>query len=179
MSLQIGLGLEQKKQPHSTECDHSFNKSNAWGVLGNSGITLVDLLPQNASFNGEYFNENILRRIAAELNGGRKKKHRPWTLPHMDNAKPHMSKRNLARMEELHLKRTAHPTFSPDMASLDFFLFGWLKGELSSRSVRDISELFELVDEILSTLTMDTIPRVFANWIERLEQVISTNGDYV
>jgi hypothetical protein len=139
----------------------------------------VDWLPQNASFNGEYFNENILQRIAAELNGGGKKKHRPGTLLHMDNAKSRRPKRNLARMEELHLKRTAHPPFSPDVAPSDFFLFGWLKGELSSRSVGDINELFELVDEILSTLATDTITRVFANWIERLEQVISTNGDYV
>jgi histone-lysine N-methyltransferase SETMAR len=147
--------------------------------LGNSGITLVDWLPQSASFSGEYFNENILQRIAAELNGGGKKKHSPWTLLHMDKAKPHTSKRNLARMEELHLKRTPHPLFSPDIAPSDFFLFAWLKGELSSRSVGDISELFKLVDEILSTLTTDTIAWIFANWIERLEQVISTNGDYV
>jgi hypothetical protein len=50
-----------------------------------------------------------LQRIAGELNGGGKKTHRPWTLLHLDNAKRHMSKRNLARMEELHLKHTARP----------------------------------------------------------------------
>jgi hypothetical protein len=66
-------------------------------------------------------------------------------------------------MEELHFKRTAHPHFSHDIAPSDFFLFGWLKGELSSRWVGDISEFFELVDEILSTVTTDTIARVFAN----------------
>jgi hypothetical protein len=37
---------------------------------------------------------------------------------------------------------------------------------------------FEIVEEILSTLTPDTIARVFANWIERLKHVIDTNGDY-
>jgi hypothetical protein len=173
------LDWSRKSSPHSTEDDDGFNKSNACGALGNSGITLVDWLPQNASFNGEYFNENILQRTAAELNGGGKKKPRPWTLLHMDNAKLHRSKPNLARMEELYLKCTAHPSFSPDIAPSDFFLFAWRKGELFSRWVGDISELFELVDEILSTLTTDTIARAFANWIERLEQVISTNGDYV
>jgi hypothetical protein len=35
-------------------------------------------------------------------------------------------------MEELRLKRVPNPSFSLDIASSDFFLFGWLKGELSS-----------------------------------------------
>jgi hypothetical protein len=99
MSSKFDLDWSRRSGPHSTEDDDNFNKSNACGVLENSGLTLVDWLPQNASFNGQYFNENILQRIAAELNGGGKKKHRPWTLLHMDNAKPHRSKRNLARME--------------------------------------------------------------------------------
>jgi hypothetical protein len=63
-------------------------------------------------------------------------------------------------MEEPHLKHTARPPFSPDMAPSDFFLFGWLKIGPSSRSIGDISELFELVHEILRTLTTDTIARV-------------------
>jgi hypothetical protein len=96
----------------------------------------------------------------------------------MDNAQLHTSKQNLARMEELRLKHVADPPFSPGIAPADFFLFGWLKGELYSRSLSEINGLFEIVEEIMSTLTPDTIARVFANWIERLKQVIDTNGDY-
>jgi hypothetical protein len=117
--------------------------------------------------------------MASELHAGEKKKHCPWPLLHMDNARSHTSKRNLARMEELRIKRVAHQLFSPDIAPSDFFLFGWLKGELSSRPVNEINGLFEIVEIILSTLTPDTIARVFVNWIERLKQVIDTNGDYI
>jgi hypothetical protein len=116
--------------------------------------------------------------MASELHAGEKKKHCPWPLLHMDNARPHTSKRNFARIEELCLKRVAYPSFSPDIALSGFFLFGWLKGELSSRPVSEIYGLFEIAEEILSTLTSDTIARVFANWIERLKKVIDTNGDY-
>jgi hypothetical protein len=66
-------------------------------------------------------------------------------------------------MEELRIKRVAHPPFSPDIAPSDFFLFGWLKGELFSQPVSEINGLFEIVEEILNTLTPDTIARVFAN----------------
>jgi hypothetical protein len=42
-------------------------------------------------------------------------------------------------MEELRFKRFPHPPFSPDIAPSDFFLFGSLKVELSSRQVSEIS----------------------------------------
>jgi hypothetical protein len=81
-------------------------------------------------------------------------------------------------MEELRLKRVAHRPFSPEIAPLDFFLFDRLKGGLSFRSVSDANGFLEIVAEILSILTRDIIARVFANWIERLKQVIDTNDDY-
>jgi hypothetical protein len=136
-------------------------------------------LPQGASFNGIYFDEHIFQVMASEFHAGEEKKHCPWPLVHMDNARSHTSKRNLARMEELRLKRITHPLFNPDIAPSDFFLFGWLKGELSSRQVSEINGLFEIVDEILSTLAPNTIARVFGNGIERLTQIIHTNRDYV
>jgi hypothetical protein len=82
-------------------------------------------------------------------------------------------------MEELRFKPVTYPYFSPDIALSDLFLFGWLKGELSSRQVSEFNGLFEIVDKILSTLTPGTIARVFENWIERLTQVMNTNRDYV
>jgi hypothetical protein len=66
-------------------------------------------------------------------------------------------------MDELGFKCVPHPHFNLDIAPSDFFLFGWLKGELSSRQVSEFNGIFEMVDEILSTLTSDTIARVFGN----------------
>jgi hypothetical protein len=147
-----------------------------WGIRS---VGLINWLHHGASFKGAYFDENILQPMDSELYAREKKKHCPWPLLQMDNARPHTSKRKLARIEELRLKRIVHPPFSSDIALSDFFLFGWLKGELCSRPVSEINGLFEIVEEILSTLTADTIARVFANWIERLKQVIDANGDYV
>jgi hypothetical protein len=90
-------------------------------------------LPQGASFNEAYFDEHILQVTASELHAEEEKKHCPWSLVHMDNARSHTSKRNLARIEELRFKRIPYPHFSPDIAPSDFFLFGRLKAELSSR----------------------------------------------
>jgi hypothetical protein len=106
--------------------------------------------------------------MASELHAGKEKKHCSRPLIHMDNARQQMSKRNLARIKELRLKCVSHPHFNSNIASSDLFLFGWFKDELSSQQISEINGIFEIVDEILSTLTPDTIARVFQNWIERL-----------
>jgi hypothetical protein len=80
-----------------------------WGIRG---MMLVNWLRQGAPSKGEYFNQEILQPLAAEPQGEGRPKHRPWTLLHMDNAKPHTSKSNLVIIEELYIKRTAHSVFS-------------------------------------------------------------------
>jgi hypothetical protein len=82
-------------------------------------------------------------------------------------------------MEESRLKCVSHPPLSLDIVPSDLFPFGWLKSEFSSRLVSEIHGLFEIVEEILNTLTPGTIARIFADWIERLKQVIDTSGDYI
>jgi hypothetical protein len=49
---------------------------------------------------------------------------------HIDNAKRHNSALSLHKSEELGFTRLPQPTYSPDFALCDFFLFGYLKKEL-------------------------------------------------
>jgi hypothetical protein len=66
-------------------------------------------------------------------------------------------------MEELSLKSMMNLFHNPDIASSDFFLFGWLKDQLTSRLVAEINELFDIVEEILGIFMIDTITSVFSN----------------
>jgi hypothetical protein len=117
--------------------------------------------------------------MAVEIQREKRATHRPWTLVCMDSAKPHMSERNLAITEKFHLKSTANPPFNPDTVPSDFFLFEWLKGEFAFQSVDEISELFDIVEEILNPPTMETIASVLSNWIERLKRFIDIDDHYV
>jgi hypothetical protein len=99
--------------------------------------------------------------MTAELQGEERSECHPWTLLHMDNEKMHISKWNLARIEELLFKHIADPLFSLDIARSDFIRFGWPKGWLSFRSIVDITEFFKVLEEMLSILTAETIARVF------------------
>jgi hypothetical protein len=50
--------------------------------------------------------------------------------------------------------------------------FEWLNGQLISRSVGEIRGLCEVIEKILSTLTITTTPR-FLNSIERLNKLLA------
>jgi hypothetical protein len=52
-----------------------------------------------------------------------------------------------------------------------------LKSELAFRPVAEIDELFEIVEAILGNLAIETIARIFSNWIERLKQILNANRD--
>jgi hypothetical protein len=128
-SIWIGAEEIAPTRPRTTIASTKTMLAVFWGIRG---VRPVNWLPLDASFNKAHSNQHILQVMASELHAGEETKHYPWPLLHMNNARPHRSKRNFARMEELRLKRVLHPSSSLDILPSKFFLFGWLKGELSS-----------------------------------------------
>jgi hypothetical protein len=62
-------------------------------------------------------------------------------------------------MQELHFKRIAYTPFNLDIASSNCFLFGWLKGQLASRLVAEIDQLFEVVGRLLQSIQLQVLLR--------------------
>jgi hypothetical protein len=73
----------------------------------------------------------------------------------------------------------AAPTVSPRYCSIQFFLFGWLKTEFERREYNGEDELYEVVDEILISLSIEMIEMVFTDWMNQLQRLMNGNGDYV
>jgi hypothetical protein len=61
-----------------------------------------------------------------------------------------------------------HPTF-----------FGWLKAQLERREYNGGDELYKVVDEMLTGLSIKTIETVFVDWMNRFQRLIDGNGDDV
>jgi hypothetical protein len=69
--------------------------------------------------------------------------------------------------------------YSPDIASSDSFLFGWLKTQLERKEYNGEDELYEVVDEILTGLSINMIEAVFLDWMNRFQRLLDGNGDCV
>jgi hypothetical protein len=54
-----------------------------------------------------------------------------------------------------------------------------LKTQLERREYNGEDELYKIVDEILTGLSIEMIETVFADWMNRLQPLIDGNGDYV
>jgi hypothetical protein len=89
----------------------------------------------------------VIIPLAVMLETGRQANGVPFTLLYMDNAKFHNSTSNLEQMTQLRFKRVSYPPYSADIAPSDFFLFGWLKGELARRSLFEMEDVFQTVSE--------------------------------
>jgi hypothetical protein len=97
----------------------------------------------------------------------------------MDKVKVHTAKVVSSVMPDLRLKRTPQPAYGPDTCPSDFFLSGWLKWKLQQQQLTDLGQLFKVVDDTFSSLSLDMTKDLFQTWNHRLIQVIASDGDYV
>jgi histone-lysine N-methyltransferase SETMAR len=77
------------------------------------------------------------------------------------------------------LTQAPHPTFSPDLASSDFYLFGKLKMALMGAAFTNDDELLQGVIEVLNGISREGFEGVFEEWPLRLDRCIHQNGEYV
>jgi hypothetical protein len=63
--------------------------------------------------------------------------------------------------------------------TIRLFLCDWLKTQLEQREYNGENELYEVVDEILTGLSIEMIKTVFVDWMNRLQRLIDGSGDHV
>ena len=143
-----------------------------------NGIILLKPLPTNTSFTSAYMCTNILEELTVNAQNIMKNRCRHHLILHFDNAKPHTAKRTLQKIEELQWEKLDHPPYSPDISPCDFFLFGYVKTKLPQYNCSSIYELTKAIDDICSKITSTMWENVFNAWINRLNHVFDSGGEY-
>jgi hypothetical protein len=100
-------------------------------------------------------------------------------IAHIDNTPTHNPKTTENFFGHNPLKRLPYPRYSPDVSPSDFYLCGKVKGELIEAEVPGQINLPEAVIEILSGLSDAELQCVFRSWIEHIERMLETGGDYL
>lgn len=165
-SMWIEAGAQIPTKPRQTIGSKKAMISVIWGI---NGIKSITMLPQGSKFNKKFFSNCVLE----DLN---KKIQTKGTYLHMDNAKPHNVPEKL---RELKIKRLDHPPYSPDIAPSDFFLFGYLKKLLEGMEFSNENELFDKVQEILTSIPKSIFKNAYDEWMNRLFAVIERHGEYI
>jgi hypothetical protein len=71
------------------------------------------------------------------------------------------------------------PSYSPDFAPSDFYLFPTVKDRLERTHTVDGDDLFEQLFEILRAIAVDELERVFTARIDRVREVSEGDGDHI
>jgi hypothetical protein len=77
------------------------------------------------------------------------------------------------------MKRAPHPSYSPNLASLNFFLFGDVKRKLMGYRAESEWELLVRIRVTLAEIPGALLGAVFFDLMDRLQKCIETNGDSV
>ena len=72
------------------------------------------------------------------------------------------------------IKTVPHPSYSPDLAPCDFWLFPKLRG----CRYETIEEIKEAVTKVIDTLTQEDFDGAFQKLLERYNNCIAAGGDY-
>lgn len=143
------------------------------------GQYLIDILPTGQKFNSQYFCDSILPKLESfAFPDGREKHSRKWLL-HFDNAPVHKSKLTTESIDNSNFELLPNPPYSPDLAPLDFAIFGTIKEKMPYAQYLDEEDLLSQIKKILNEFEEGFFARVFEAWEHRLEECIKRKGDYV
>jgi transposase len=121
------------------------------------GFPLIATLPKWRTFNAEYYRDNILAALTQFQPEGYGRK----LVVHAENARVHTAQKRRTFCEENGLRLTPHPPYSPDLASSDFFLFGYVKERLKGMVFPSYEELLEVIGEVVTGTELETLTAVF------------------
>ena len=95
-----------------------------------------------------------------------------------DNARPHKTLAVRQKIKAIGMEEVLHPSYSPDIAPCDFWLFKKLKDNQSGREFEDHVSIGQAIFHCLEEIPKDELRKKFENWIKRLKSVVECKGDY-
>jgi hypothetical protein len=147
-----------------------------WGI---HGIAHYCWLPKDNTFDFPFFYEEVLSRLAQKMQQNFKQNRQTLGFDSHGRCKGSHDKGNSREIECFPIQMYATATVSPGYCAIRFFLFSWLKTQLEQRYYNREDELHEVVDEILTGISIEMIETVFFDWMNQLQRLIDGNGDCV
>ncbi|GFR89924.1 transposase [Elysia marginata] len=141
-------------------------------------IDHIQFLKQGNTVNSEWY-ISTLRKLSARLKRMRHTKH---AILHHDNARPHTSRQTEEALHKMNFVVLPHPSYSPELASSDFYLFPKLKKHL--RGIR--GNHYESDEDVEAAVRhwfrqkcVDFFTDGMRQLVRRWQLCVDRDGDYV
>jgi hypothetical protein len=134
---------EVPQRVHPVISAAKFMPTVIWGV---NSFHLLDLMPSQCRFNAQYFVEHVMAPLVQAVDPQGRTRYIPRVNVHLDACHVHFPKVPEQFFIENQLLHVPRPSYSPDLALSDFWLFGNIKTGLASRSLAGPEELLEVFE---------------------------------
>jgi histone-lysine N-methyltransferase SETMAR len=125
-------------------------------------------LPQGTKFNHKFFVETVFRGLMKEKRRFSQRNPGGEFIVHLDNSACHDGQKITSEVSNLHIIRTPHPPYSPDLSPCDCSLFGFLRESMKDEEFSTDDQLLDAITTIRNALTFETLQSVFREWVSRL-----------
>ena len=118
------------------------------------------MVPDKTIVNGDYYSSILREQLRRNIRDKRPELYRSGSILHQDNTPVHVSRVVKQTMSDLNIEPLQHPSYSPDLAICDFFLFPTVKDHLRGRKFESREEPGTAITEALRTVTCDSLQQV-------------------
>ena len=95
-----------------------------------------------------------------------------------DNARPHILKTTIQKLNQLGIEVLPHPPYSPDLAPTDYHLFKHLASFLNNKMYQNQTEVENDFQELIASRDPDFYSRGIDSLLERWSKFINSYGKY-
>jgi histone-lysine N-methyltransferase SETMAR len=138
----------------------------------------LNQLPTGQKMNSQYFCDVVLQETREALASISEKSGIEGMMIHLDDCKVHNSGRTTRQFQDFQVTRLPHPPYSPDISPCEFLFFGWSKEQIRGHEFHGADEVTSFLLNLWGNLDQNSIISVYRESIEKLQQVIRTNGEY-
>ncbi len=100
-----------------------------------------------------------------------------WILHH-DGAPAHRARRVRTFFENTATRLQPHPTYSPDLAPADYWLFERIKKDLRGHRFANVDALINQICAVVGQITPVEFGAAFRRYRRRLQSCVNKQGDY-
>jgi hypothetical protein len=147
-------------------------------IWSTSGIQILLALTAGMRHNTELFYVSVLLDIERNLCDGKRRKTVRGIYLHLDNAPTHNTKRSRQEIGRTKATRVVHPAYSPGTAPSDFFLFGYMKGEMAGLTANSLANIISEIRRVFQEISKETLLAVYCEWIVWIEWITKHKGKY-
>ncbi len=169
--------MSPRQPPKTTPKPDFHGKKNLLCVWWNTkGLVYFEVLESGQTVNSDLYSQQLSRVNQALMRQNIDT--RMIKFLH-DNARPHVSKITLERIEELDWEVLPHPPYSPDIAPSDYHLFRSMEHLLREKIFQNLDEINNWVANFFKSQPAEFFEKGVHSLRGRWRQIIDTSGEYL